>query len=234
MDGEIVADPVVVPSPKELLTNSALDLELLDNIKCEQSNSYTLSDSTFKAFAIQVENFGQANVAYKKVKLENIFTSHIMMACAIKDGPDIAVFSCDDGEDLAGAELEKLIREHSFYNYALFVARWKLGGNMGSRRFKCIQSVESQVIKKVKTKAELHPQHCPSDKVNNKAVKNRPGGPSSATQDHDYDQNSRPEEKKDEEQDDQIEKYGENADLDPSQDLLDGAPPVGQETLVSS
>ena len=239
VDREIVADPIVVPSPKDLLTNSSYDLELLDEIRCEQSNSYTLSDSTFKAFAIEIQNFGQANVAYKKIKLENLFASHIMMACSIKDGPDIATFSCDDGEDLAGAELEKLIKEHSFYNYALFVARWKLGGNMGSRHFKCINSVATQVIKKVKTKTELRPASNPSDKVINKdalneTISKKPECPPPATKDHDFKQCPQSLHDSDDPELDQTDEYGEEDEENRKRNDTDKVLSEGEQTPVSS
>ena len=175
VDGEIVADPVSVPTPKELLSNSSLDLELLDNIKVDQSKPYTLSDSTFKAFAIAIENFGQANVAYKKVKLENLFATYVIMACAFKQpNGAIASCSCDDGEDMAGVLLERLMKEENFLGYVLMVAQWKLGGNMGQRRFKCIMSVALQVIKQIKTKKELVPPLHQSDKINNKSKRDTP------------------------------------------------------------
>ena len=234
VNGEIVADPIVVPSPKEILTNSSFDLELLDDIPCEQSNSYTISDSTFKAFTIEIQNFGQANVAYKKIKWENLFASHIMMACSIKDGTDIATFSCDDGEDLAGAELEKLIKEHSFYNYALFVARWKLGGNMGSRCFKCINAVTTQVIKKVKTETELHPTSNPSDKVMNRVASKKPECPPLATQDYDYQQPPQLLRETDDPELDKTDEYGEEEEENQKRKVLDEVPPEGEETSVSS
>ena len=132
VDCEIVADLVSVPTPKDLLTNSNLDIELLDNIRMDASKPDTLLDSMCKVFAIEIENFGQANIAYKKIKLENLFAIHVIMACAFKQqNGSVASFSCDDREDMAGVLLEWLMKEENFLGYALIVAKWKLGGNMG-------------------------------------------------------------------------------------------------------
>ena len=79
----------------------------------------------------------------------------VMMACAFKQGNGLELFSCDNGEDGGGLLLEKMMSEAEFFGYALFVAQWKLGGNMGAWRFRCIESVATQVIRMVKMKEEI-------------------------------------------------------------------------------
>ena len=106
IDGEMIADPVTVPTPKDMLTNSASDIELLEHIPFEASDPFTLSDSMFKAFAVEIENFSQAHIAYKKIKMENLFATHVIMARAFKQPSGAtASFSCNDGEDMAGVTI---------------------------------------------------------------------------------------------------------------------------------
>ena len=157
MNGEMQPDPVYVPSPQDLLCLSVKDREELDSIEFEESAPYTLSDSTFKAFSSPISSYEEVKRAYKKIKLDNIYASHIMMACSFKSGTSCEIFSCDDGEDGGGLALEKIILATQFYGHVLFVIRWKLGGNMGARRFRCIESVAHKLIEKVKVKAELCP-----------------------------------------------------------------------------
>ena len=155
VNGEMMEDPVYVPNPKDLLCLSITDREELDEIRFDESLPFTLSNSTFKAYCCKISSYEEVSDAYKKMKLENIYASHIMMGCAFKKEQSLEMFSCDDGEDGGGLVLEKLISQNEFYGHAIFVIRWKMGGNMGARRFRCIESVADQVIQKVKTKDEM-------------------------------------------------------------------------------
>ena len=166
VDGEMVPDPIYVPTPKDILLLSLKDHERLESIIIEESTSYTLSDSTFKAFCSKVTSYEEVKRVYQKLKIDHVYATHIMMACAFKEGPGVEIFSCDDGEDGGGLLLEKMISSAELLDHALFVARWKLGGNMGAHHFKCIEAVATQVIRTVKTKEEMRPaspQH--SDQV---------------------------------------------------------------------
>ena len=121
-----------MPTPQDLICLSLTDREQLDVVEFEESAPYTLSDSTFKAFCTDISSYAEASLAYKKIKLENIYASHIMLACVFKNGSSLEVFSCDDGEDSGGLTLQKMMLDSQFYGHALFVIRWKLGGNMGA------------------------------------------------------------------------------------------------------
>ena len=166
IDGEMQRDPIYVPTPQDLICLSLSDREELDAITFEESAPYTLSDSTFKAFCTDISSYDAASLAYKKIKLEHIYASHIMMACVFKNGDNLEVFSCDDGEDSGGLTLQKMMLDSQFYGHALFVIRWKLGGNMGARRFRCIEAVAQKIMEKVKMKKELRPRNpMPSDRV---------------------------------------------------------------------
>ena len=152
VNGELMEDPVYVPTPKELLTLNLLDRNELEDIDFDQSALFTLSSSTFKAFCTTIHNYREVSAAYKRMKLDNLYVMHIIIACSFQEDTRIAIFSCDDGEDGAGNELEKLIKQQNFVGYAVFVIRWKLGGNMGPRCFKCILSVASKVMKTARIK----------------------------------------------------------------------------------
>ena len=158
VNGEILEDPAHVPTPKELFSLDLLQRDSLDEIPFDESNSCTLSSSTFKAFSTPVSSYRQVHQAYMKIKLDHLYATHIIMACAFLENGKLKVFNCDDGEDGAGNELEKLMKEESFTGYVLFIVRWKLGSNLGPRRFKCILAVASDVIKKAKMKEEIRNQ----------------------------------------------------------------------------
>ena len=152
---EVVPNPVSPPLARSLVAMSKIELNDLDDIMFVDEPGYTLSSSTFKAFSTPVASFEEAQLAYKKLRLDNLYASHIMMACAFHEGEGVSSFSCDDGEDSGGIELEKIMEQNNFIGYALFVVHWKLGGNLGPRRFKCIEAVATQVIKKTRMKEEL-------------------------------------------------------------------------------
>ena len=166
VNGEMQCDLIYVPSPQDLICLSLTDREELDQITFKESVPYTLSDSTFKAFCSDISSYDEASLAYKKIKLENIYASHIMMACVFKIGTKLEVFSCDDREDGGGLTIQKMMLDSQFYGHALFVIRWKLGGNMGAQHFRCIKAVVQKVIEKVKVKGELRLRPLfPSDRV---------------------------------------------------------------------
>ena len=165
VNGELVEDLIYVPTPKDLFTLNLVERDALDDIIFDESPPFTISNSTFKAFCSPATSYREVRDAYKKLKLDNRYATHIIMACAFNSDSGHSSFSCDDGEYGTGNELEKLMKEENFNGYALFVIRWKLDGNMDPRRFKCILSVASKVIKKVKTKEEMRPKLLHSDVV---------------------------------------------------------------------
>ena len=152
IDGDMQHDPIYVLTPQDLICLSLTDREQLDAVEFKESAAYALSDSTFKAFCMDISSYAEASLAYKKIKLENIYASHIMLAGVFKNGSSLEVFSCDDGEDGGGLTLQKMMLDSQFYGHALFVIRWKLGGNMGAQRFRCIEAVAQKIIEKVKMK----------------------------------------------------------------------------------
>ena len=166
IDGEMQPDPIHVPTPQDLVCLSLTDRSDLDDVVFEESTPYTISGSTFKACCTDIVSYKEAFTAYKKIKLDEIYASHIMMACVFKKDSQLEVFSCDDGEDGGGLTLEKMMLDSRFYGHAIFVIRWKLGGNLGAHQFRCIEAVAQKVIEKVKMKEELRPPGPrPSDRV---------------------------------------------------------------------
>ena len=151
-------DPAEVPSPIDLFSLDLIDRNKLDDILFDDSTSYEMSGSTFKAFCTPIESYREVTEAYQCIKLDHLFASHIMMSCLFSEGSKTRSFNCDDGETGGGNEIEKLMKQENFKGYAIFVVRWKAGGNIGPPRFACILNVASQVIRKARIKEEIRAQ----------------------------------------------------------------------------
>ena len=84
-----------------------------------------------------------------------------MMGCHFQDSPILHTFSCDDGEASRGIEIPNVLKFTKSIGYVVFVIRFKLGGNMGPRRFGCIKAVAKQALEKSKAKEEILHQSVP-------------------------------------------------------------------------
>ena len=155
INGEVVPDPVYIPDVKTLMHLTQDEIAGFNNIEFDISNNYTLSKSTFHGYCTKIACYRDVNEAYKKLKFEERYTTHIMMGCHFQDGPTLRTFSCGDGEASRGIEIANLLKFTKSIGYVVFVIRFKLGGNMGPHRFGCIKAVAKQALEKSKAKAEI-------------------------------------------------------------------------------
>ena len=172
INGELIPDPIFVPGPEKMLKVSPADKEELNDIDFDSAPAYNLMRSSFEA---TVYSFNDVERAYLRLKLDHLYATHIMMGCVFNDNGGVSSFSSDEGEEGGGVEVLKILAESSVENYAVFVLRWKLGGDMGPSRFKCIAAVTKKVIQKMKIKKELAPPVHQSDAINRSQVAPSPG-----------------------------------------------------------
>ena len=155
VNGQLYMDPVSPPSFKELY-EIPHHLELaIKSLTVAYSTPTNVDKNTFRGYALEISSFDEVKVAYQKLKIEEKYATHIMMACSFEQNSKELFWSCDDGEDNGGHEILKVIREMKMKNIAAFVARWKVGANMGPKRFKCISQNARAVIQKIKVKNEI-------------------------------------------------------------------------------
>ena len=117
-----------------------------------ESSIYPMEGSNnFQAFAIKVASFQDVELAYCRVKKENVYATHVMMACYFeKPGEGDILFSCDDGEHEAGLEIEKELKDNGISNLAVFVTRYRFKHfELGPKRFIAIREVTKKVLQKV-------------------------------------------------------------------------------------
>ena len=155
VNGELIPDPVSVPDVQTMMNLTQADIDGFANIQFETSHDYVQAKSTFRGYCAKASCYRDVEEAYKKLKFEERFASHIMMGCLFKEAPDEDSFSCDDGEASGGIEILNYMRIAKAVGFMVFVIRWKCGGNMGSRRFGCIKAVAKGALEKYKTKAEI-------------------------------------------------------------------------------
>ena len=155
VDGEEVKDPVSPPTFKELYELPHHVEVMLRNLELQYSQPVHAANNTFTGYSLSVESFQEINLAYQKLKIEEKQATHIMMACSIGYGKERKEWSCDDGEHNGGFEIQKVLSEFQATNVAVFVARWKVGANMGGKRFKCIHEVARHALRKLKMKEEM-------------------------------------------------------------------------------
>ena len=155
VNGEIVPDPVYPPDVQTMMNLTQAEIDGFDDIPLEVSRDYTLSKSTFRGYCTRATCYRNVDEVYRKLKYEERYATHIMMACLFRDGPHEKSFSCDDGEASGGIEIMNLLQSTKSVGFMVFVIRWKEGRNMGSRRFGCIKAVAKAALDKCKTKLEM-------------------------------------------------------------------------------
>ena len=155
VNGEVISDPVYPPDVQTLMSLSQTDVKSFAQVQFEVSDAYPLAKSNFRGFCLPISCYQDVDFAYKKLKYEERFATHIMMGCQFQEGRKLESFSCDDGEASGGIEIVNVLKSTKAVGYAIFVIRWKLGGNIGPRRFGCIRAVAKQALEKLRSKSEI-------------------------------------------------------------------------------
>ena len=145
-------DPIEPPSLKRRIELETSHGGAINDFELLESTIYPLEGSNnFQAFATRVSSFSQVELAYCRIKKENVYATHIMMGCFFeKRGEGNILFSCDDGEHEAGLEIEKALKENGLANLAVFVTRYRFKHfELGPKRFIAIREVTRKVLEKV-------------------------------------------------------------------------------------
>ena len=149
---EYQPDPISPPGLQRRILLDKTQGAMIDTFEVLQSNIYPMEGSNnFQAFAIKVASFFDVELAYCRVKKDNVYATHIMMACYFeKEGEGDILFSCDDGEHEAGLEIEKELKDNGVPNLAVFVTRYRFKHfELGPKRFVAIKEVTKKVLQKV-------------------------------------------------------------------------------------
>ena len=135
---------IVPPSPKDLISMDAEELEKVLKINTKRSPKITADNSSFIAYAVPVNTYDEIESAYKKVKMIQPDAKHVVCAYQISDSScELGAEPCyqmdyhDDGETSVGRLLLDLLIEHNLKQRAIFVARIYGGKKMGLNRLKC-------------------------------------------------------------------------------------------------
>ena len=146
-------DPIEPPSLHRRMKLQETQGELINSFEVLSSSIYPLEGSNnFQAFAIRVGSFKSVELAYCRIKKENVYATHTMMACYFQeeDSTQEILFSCDDGEYEAGMEIEKELKNNGIANLAVFVTRYRFKRyELGPKRFIAIREVTKRVLAKV-------------------------------------------------------------------------------------
>ena len=96
---EFQPDPFEPPMLRRRIKMESSHGATINNFELLESSIYPLEGSNnFQAFAVRVSSFQQVELAYCRIKRDNIYATHIMMACFFeKLGEGNISFSCDDG-----------------------------------------------------------------------------------------------------------------------------------------
>ena len=146
-------DPIEPPTLKRRMELQATQSELINSFEVLESSIYPLEGSNnFQAFAIRVASFKNVEMAYCRIKKDNVYATHTMMACYFQEegSSEEVLFSCDDGEYEAGMEIEKELKNNGIANLAVFVTRYRFKRyELGPKRFIAIREVTKRVLAKV-------------------------------------------------------------------------------------
>ena len=149
---EYQPDPISPPGLRRRVQLENTQGGLINSFDMLESSIYPMEGSNnFQAFAIKVASFQDVELAYCRVKKENVYATHVMMACYFeKPGEGDILFSCDDGEHEAGLEIEKELKDNGISNLAVFVTRYRFKHfELGPKRFIAIREVTKKVLQKV-------------------------------------------------------------------------------------
>ena len=149
---EYQPDPIEPPSLRRRVQLESTQGARINSFELLESSIYPLEGSNnFQAFATRVADFSDVELAYCRIKKDNVYAAHIIMACYFEQpGAGNMLFSCDDGEHEAGMEVEKLLQENGIANLAVFVTRYRFKHfELGPKRFVAIREVTRKVLDKV-------------------------------------------------------------------------------------
>ena len=106
--------------------------------------------STFHVMAARIESIEELKKTYRRIKNDHCMATHVMGGYRIFGQDHIHLQDYyDDGEYGGGRRILQQLKEQQIFNLAIFVARYKEGGNIGKARFDIITELTKSVIAKV-------------------------------------------------------------------------------------
>ena len=141
----------VKPNPaKSYLLMHKIEEDMLDQLQLITGPTKEHEGSKFLSYAAVVGSVSNVQLIYKKLKSEHQMATHVMGAYRIfgKEHYRLQSF-CDDGEYGAGRRMLNILKEQGLYNIAIFIVRYKDGGNIGKARFEITSELSKLVLVKM-------------------------------------------------------------------------------------
>ena len=145
IDGEVVQKHLLPPQPIELFVDKT-EREKINRIKFATSDTTSLEGSNFVGYACKASNITEVQRAYRKIKIMHPSADHIVAAYNMKSSDGYQ----DDEEFAAGYKLLNYLKAHRSPNVAVFVVRYKSGGNLGITRFEMMENAIVQAMQRLK------------------------------------------------------------------------------------
>ena len=148
VNGKKYTKEVVEPTLKDtLLMPKSVEKEL-KQLPVIPSETKTVQGSNFQAFATKVNMLEDVKATYALLKLQHGSATHIVCAYRIfgirhYQYQDYA----DDGEYGAGCRMLAQLKQLGVFNIAIFVVRYKTGGNIGVVRFQTYEELAKVVAR---------------------------------------------------------------------------------------
>ena len=147
VNGDAYKPRISPPDPTKVLEYSEAHLDAIYDTELTAGEKITHDGSVFTAFVIPANAHLTVENAYMKLRLKYPLAKSIMCGYSIPGMPRYQHEEfCDDRETSGGRVIMNLIKKHHLSNIALFVIREQKGGNIGYKRFECIQQAIENVM----------------------------------------------------------------------------------------
>ena len=155
VNNEPVKEKITVPTPADILTLDARELDELHKLKTHDAGEHEEGRSEFlcQFQRVKTENEVQKGLAKMKVKYGD--AAHTVVAYRLNNpaGPYRQGFN-DDHEHGAGWRMLEELKEKKDENLAVFITRFSDGSKMGPRRFDVYRDPTKRAVKKYRIKKD--------------------------------------------------------------------------------
>ena len=154
------------PTAKDVLLTTKAKEKELQRLQIFEGPSETCDGSTFYSYAAKADTLEDVKVLYHKIKMENVSATHISCAYRIfgikhHNYQDYA----DDGEIGAGRRILTELKTAKVFNVAIFILRYKAGGNIGPVRFQIVSNLAKQAVALIPEAADFGKDFQNQDKI---------------------------------------------------------------------
>ena len=173
VNDECYEKQITPPTLKDMLLMNKMEKKEVNAMELVPGDSERVQTSLFQAFACQVKTLEEVKQCYMKLKMEHGSATHIICGYRIF-GIRHHVYQdySDDGEIGGGRRILGKLKAAGVFNIAVFVTRYKAGGNIGAQCFNIIANLTKKAIKLVPSCINFVREQQSHDRILSEALNN--------------------------------------------------------------